>query len=81
MADETSQDREALERARERFTRARQSIGDVYGAVKEIVDEYQRDERLSSVEAFNEFRQKSRRLIEPVEDPLSKVLNGSLSRD
>ena len=81
MADETSQDREALERARERFTRARQSIGDVDGALKEIVDEYQRDERLSSVEAFNEFRQKSRRLIEPVEDTLSKVLNGSLSRD
>lgn len=81
MADETSQDREALEKARERFTRARQSIGDVYGALKEIVDEYERDERLSSVEAFNEFRRKSRRLIEPVEDTLSKVLNGSLSRD
>lgn len=81
MADETSRDKEALERARERFTRARQSIGDVYGALKEIVDEYKRDERLSSVEAFNEFRQKSRRLIEPVEDTLSKVLNGSLSRD
>lgn len=81
MADETSQDTEALEKARERFTRARQSIGDVYGALKEIVDEYGRDERLSSVEAFNEFRRKSRRLIEPVEDTLSKVLNGSLSRD
>ncbi len=79
MADETSKDAQALQAARERFTRARASIGDMYGELDEIIKEYKRDEVLSSVESFNEFRRFSRSRLEAVYDIANKVLNGSLN--
>ncbi len=79
MADE--QDQKALKEARERYTNARASIGDLYGKLDEIIKEYKRDEKLSSLEAFREFRAFCRKRLVEDEDTLRLVLNGSLRND